>query len=153
MLKKGMKAPAFTLDDASGGKRSLAEILERGPALIALYKVSCPTCQLTFPFLERISKGSLQVIGISQDDERATEKFRKSYAPAIPALLDRDGQDFPASNAFGITHVPSMFLIEPDGTISMTSEGFVKREMEAIGERAGVAPFKPDEKVPEWKAG
>jgi peroxiredoxin len=153
MLKKGMKAPAFTLDDASGGKRSLAEILERGPALIALYKVSCPVCQLTFPFLERISKGSLQVVGISQDDERATEKFRKSYAPTMPALLDRDRQDYPASNAFGISHVPSMFLIEQDGTISMTSEGFVKREMEAIGERAGVAPFRPDEKVPEWKAG
>ncbi len=153
MLKAGTKAPAFTLDDAAGGKRSLDEILANGPALVALYKISCPVCQMTFPYLDRISKGALQVIGISQDDERATEKFRKSYAPDLPMLLDRDRQDYPASNAFGISHVPSIFLIEPDGTISMAWEGFVKREMETVGERAGVAPFRPDEKVPEWKAG
>jgi|SRR5580698_1522015 peroxiredoxin len=153
MLTAGMKAPAFTLDDGKGGKRSLAEILARGPALIALYKIACPVCQLTFPFLERISKGSLQVISVSQDDERGTAKFQKSYAPELPVLFDREHEDYPASNAFGISHVPSMFLIEQDGTISMTSEGFVKREMEAIGERAGVAPFQPDEKLPEWKAG
>jgi peroxiredoxin len=153
MLKAGMKAPAFTLDDGAGGKRSLAEILARGPALIALYKIACPVCQMTFPFLERISKGSLQVVGVSQDDERATAKFQKSYAPELPVLFDREREDYPASNAFGISHVPSMFLIEQDGTISMAWEGFVKREMEAIGERAGVAPFHADEKVPEWKAG
>ena len=153
MLKPGTKAPAFTLDDAAGGKRSLGDILARGPALVALYKVSCPVCQLTFPFLDRISKGALQVIGISQDDDRATDKFRNSYAPDLPMLLDRDRQDYPASNAFGISHVPSLFLIEPDGTISMAWEGFVRTEMEAVGERAGVAPFRPDERVPEWKAG
>jgi len=153
MLKVGTKAPAFTLDDAAGGKRSLGEILAHGPALVALYKISCPVCQLTFPFLERISKGALQVIGISQDDERGTDKFRKSYAPQMPMLLDRDRQEYPASNAFGISHVPSMFLIEQDGTVSMAWEGFVKSEMELVGDRAGVAPFKPDEKVPEWKAG
>ncbi len=153
MLKAGTKAPAFRLDDAAGGKRSLEDILSRGPALVALYKISCPVCQLTFPFLDRMAKGSLQVIGISQDDERATEKFRKSYAPELPMLLDRDRQDYPASNAFGISHVPSLFLIEQDGTISRAWEGFVKSDMEAVGQRAGVAPFKPDEKVPEWKAG
>ena len=153
MLKAGTKAPAFTLDDTAGGKQSLTDILACGPALVAVYKINCPVCQMTFPFLERISKGSLQVIGISQDDERATAKFQKAYSPELPTLFDRDREDYPASKAFGISYVPSMFLIEPDGTISKAWEGFVKREMEAIGERAGVVPFRPDEKVPEWKAG
>lgn len=153
MLKAGTKAPAFTLDDGAGGKRSLAEILKRGAALVALYKVGCPVCQLTFPFLDRIGKGGLQVIGISQDNERDTEKFRKACAPEMAMLYDRDREDYPASNAFGISHVPSMFLIEQDGTISKSWEGFVKREMESAGERAGVATFRPDEKVPDWKAG
>src|SRR5271170_859910 len=110
MLKAGMKAPPFTLDDAAGGKQSLTGILSRGPALIALYKVGCPVCQMTFPFLERIAKGSLQVIGISQDDERGTAKFQKAYAPGLPTLFDRDREDYPASNAFGISHVPAIFL-------------------------------------------
>ncbi len=153
MLKAGAKAPQFTLDEISGGKRSLAEILERGPVLLALYKVSCPVCQFTLPFLERLSKGSLQIIGISQDDERATAKFRQTYSPTLATLLDRASEDYPVSDAFGISHVPSLFLVEPDGKISLASNGFVKRDLEAIGARAGVAPFGPDDHVPEWKAG
>lgn len=153
MLKAGAKAPAFTLADASGAKHSLSDMLAHGPVLISVYKVNCPVCQLTFPFLERIAKGSLQMIGISQDDERATEKFQRSYSPHVPMLLDRDRDGYKVSNAFGVSHVPSIFLIEQDGTISTAWEGFVKREMESIGERAGVEPFRPDERVPEWKAG
>ncbi len=153
MLKAGSKAPEFTLDDMSGGKKSLSEILKNGPALLGFYKISCPVCQLTFPYLERISKGSLQVIGISQDDERGTEKFQKNHNLTMPVLLDRDREDYPVSNAFGITHVPSIFVVEPDGNISLAFDGFVKRELESLGARSGVAPFGPDDHVPEWKAG
>lgn len=153
MLKAGAKAPPFTLSDASGVKHSLTDLLARGPALVALYKISCPVCQMTFPFLERIAKGSLQVIGISQDDERATAKFRQTYSPDLPMLFDRDREGYPVSNAFGVSHVPSMFLIEQDGTISASWEGFVKREMETAGERAGVEAFRDQDRVPEWKAG
>jgi peroxiredoxin len=153
MLKAGAKAPAFTLADASGVRQSLAEILARGPALLALYKISCPVCQLAFPFLDRMAKGSIQLIGISQDDERATEKFRAAYAPDVPMLLDPAREDYPLSNALGISHVPSLFLVEQDGTISQAWEGFVKREMESFGERTGIAPFHPDDRVPDWKAG
>ena len=153
MLRPGTIAPAFTLDDLKGGKRSLEEILKGGAALIAFYKISCPVCQLTLPFLDRVSKGSLQVLAISQDDESGTKKFAEKYRVSLPTLLDREGEDYPASNAYGISHVPSLFLIEQDGRVSMAVEGFVKREMEAIGARAGLAPFHADDAVPEWKAG
>ena len=153
MLKAGAQAPAFTLEDMSGAQRSLADILKNGPVLLALYKIGCPVCQLTLPFLDRISKGSLQIVGVSQDDERGTAKFQKTYHVDLPMLIDREFDGFPVSNAFGITHVPSLFLVEPDGKISLASEGFVKRDLEAIGERAGVAPFGPSDHVPEWKAG
>lgn len=153
MLKAGLKAPDFTLADASGAPHSLSGVLARGPALIALYKVSCPVCQLTFPFLERISQGSVQVLGISQDDDRATRKFQKTYAPAVTMLLDPEREDFPVSNAFAISHVPSLFLVEQDGTISLAAEGFVKSDLEAIGNRAGAPPFRAEDRVPDWKAG
>ena len=153
MLKAGAQAPQFMLEDLSGAKHSLAEMLARGPALVALYKGSCPVCQLTFPFLERISKGSLQVVGISQDDERGTSKFQNNLSLTMPLLLDRESDGYEVSNAFDISHVPSIFLIEPDGKISTAVEGFVKRDLETIGTRAGVRVFGPDDHVPEWKAG
>jgi peroxiredoxin len=153
VLSAGAKAPGFTLTDISGKKHTLGEILERGPVLLALYKISCPTCQLTMPYLDRIVAGSLQVIGISQDDERGTQRFRKTYSLTMPTLLDREGDGYQVSNAFGITHVPSLFLVETDGTISLATTGFVKRDLEAIGRRAGVPPFQAEDHVPEWKAG
>jgi peroxiredoxin len=153
MLARGAKAPSFKLGDLSGREHELSGILAQGPALLALYKISCPVCQMTLPYLERVSKGTLQVIGISQDDERGTGFFRQKFGLTMPTLLDREEDGYPASKRFGITHVPSLFLVEPDGVISLTSEGFVKKDLEAVGKRAGVEPFRPDENVPEWRAG
>jgi peroxiredoxin len=154
MLKAGAKAPSFTLDDMSGGKHTLSGVLERGPALLVLYKIGCPVCQMTMPYLDRISHGSLQVIGISQDDERSTARFRSTYGVAnMETLLDDAGDGYPVSNAFGISHVPSMFLVETDGMVSLAVEGFVKRDIESIGRRAGIQAFHSGENVPEWKAG
>jgi len=154
MLKAGAKAPSFTLDDMSGGKHSLSQILEHGPVLLVLYKISCPVCQLTLPYVDRIARGSLQVIGISQDDERATARFKSNFGVThMETLFDRDRDGYTVSNAFGISHVPSMFLVEPDGTIALAAEGFVKRELESLGRRAGIETFHAGEDVPQWKAG
>ncbi len=153
MLSAGTKAPVFTLEDTSGHRQGLPTALSSGPALIVLFKISCPVCQLAMPYVERISKGSLQVIPISQDDERATERFRRSFGLTLPVLLDREEQGYPVSNSFGISHVPALFLVEPDGVISMSVNGFVKRDFAALGDRAGVETFRPEDKVPEWKAG
>ena len=90
MLEAGMRAPSFELKSLDGEKRSLEDILGKGPALLAFYKISCPVCQLTFPFLERLAKNdAVRVIGISQDDAKSTQAFndrvqmmRAQYAPA-----------------------------------------------------------------------
>jgi peroxiredoxin len=159
LLNAGAKAPGFTLTDLSGNAHSLDEILEHGPVLLALYKISCPTCQLTIPFLDRMahaphpSPSSLQIVGISQDDERGTRRFLHAYSLTMPMLLDREEDGYPASNEFGLTHVPALFLVETDGRISLATNGFVKRDLEAIGRRAGVEPFHAEDHVPEWKAG
>jgi peroxiredoxin len=153
MLPPGSKAPPFTLHDLNGVPHALAEMLLRGPVLVALYKISCPVCQLTLPFLARLAGSALQILAISQDGAAATRRFQARFGVSLPTLLDRDEDGYPVSNAFGITHVPSLFLVEPDGTISLATEGFVKADIEAIGARAGIPPFHQDEVVPQWKAG
>jgi peroxiredoxin len=153
MLSPGSKAPPFIVQDLDGATHSLTGILARGPVLLAFYKISCPVCQLTLPFLERIVKGSLQIVAISQDDAHGTRRFQKKFGVAMPTLLDREEEGYPVSNAFRIEYVPSLFLVEPDGTISLAFEGFVKADLETIGTRAGIPPFRQDETVPAWKAG
>ena len=154
MLKPGEKAPAFELESIGGGRRSLAELQHGKPVVVAFYKVSCPTCQYTFPFLERIGHvADLPVIAVSQDDAAATRKFNAAQGVTLPTLLDSAKEKYPASNAFQITHVPSLFLVEPDGTISWAVMGFHKQALEDLGERIGVAPFRPGEQVAEMKGG
>jgi peroxiredoxin Q/BCP len=154
MLEAGALAPSFQLKDLGGTAVSLEEILSKGPALLAFYKVSCPVCQLTFPFLERLAaSSSIRIIGISQDDPSATQGFNQRFGVTFLTLLDQAKENYPASNAFGITSVPSMFLVEPDGHIASAFSGFSKRDLDALGQRAGVLAFRADENVPEWKAG
>jgi peroxiredoxin len=139
----GAIAPAFD---------SLSGFLKKGPVLLSFYKVSCPTCQLAFPFLERISKGSLQVVGVSQDSPELTETFNDRFGVTFHTVLDTANAGYPMSNAFGITHVPALFLIEQDGRISYAGGGFNKAEVQSLGERAGVDVFR-GENVPAHKPG
>jgi peroxiredoxin len=153
-LAAGAKAPSFHLTGLDGSKRSLQEILSGGPALLAFFKISCPVCQLTAPYLERLAANNrVQVIGISQDDASATGGFMQRFGVTFPTLLDLSSEDYPASNAYGITSVPTQFLLERDGTISRMFAGFSRRDLEEIGARVGVSPFGPEDHVPEWKAG
>ena len=71
----------------------------------------------------------------------------------FPALLDEAAAGYPASNAFGLYSVPTLFLIEQDGTVSMSAAGFSKSDLETLGHRLGVAPFRQGERVPELRPG
>jgi len=154
LVAAGAKAPAFRLTGLDGSRKTLEQILAGGPALLAFYKISCPVCQLTAPYLERLAaNGAVQVIGISQDDAGATRGFMERFGVTFPTLLDLSSEDYPASNAYGITSVPSLFLLERDGAITRSFSGFSKCDFEEIGARVGVSPFSPEDHVPEWKAG
>ena len=150
----GARAPEFRLPRLDGGDISLAEIAAQGPALLAFFKNSCPVCQLTFPFLERLHQaGTLPVYGISQNDAGDTRAFAKRYRTTLPMLLDSEASGFPVSNAYGISSVPTMFLIERDGSIAQTVVGWRKQEIAALGATAGGSVIRPEDNVPEWKAG
>lgn len=154
MLQAGASAPAFELKDVASAVVSSQTLLERGPALLFFFKISCPVCQFAARFIERLAATTnYQVIGISQDDAASTREFNRLKGVSFPVLLDESRQRFPVSNAFGIYSVPSLFLIEPDGAITTAFTGFSKQDFEKLGARAGVAPFQPDEKVPAFRAG
>jgi peroxiredoxin len=160
----GDKAPGFSLQDSNGKDYSLSALLEKGPVIAAFFKISCPVCQFTFPFIERIhqrhGKGAATILGISQDDAKATKKFADEYGVTFPMALDESAKNYPASNAYGLTNVPTVFLIEPDGNVKIVGDGFDRKVLEEIAAslagRQQIAPgalFRPDERVPDHKPG
>jgi len=161
-LSAGAKAPAFALESADGKKASLTDALKKGPVVAAFFKVSCPTCQFTAPFLERLHESyageKFTLWGISQDDAADTREFCQEFEVEFPALIDERG--YPVSNQYGITNVPTVFLIAPDGKIQESCVGFSKNDLEKMAAAAaratGTPPtsfFKPGEVIPDFKPG
>jgi peroxiredoxin len=146
----GQSAPAIRLRRADGTVVELQHLLREGRTLLAFFKTTCPTCMLALPFLDRLNGAA--VYGVSQDDQARTEEFQREYGFQSPALYD-PADRYEASNTFGITHVPSMFLIEPDGQVSWSSVGFYRSDLEALGRMLGCEVFTPVDHVPAMKAG
>jgi len=161
-LTAGAQAPSIELPDTNGRRIAVSSLLHKGPVLLAFYKVSCPVCQFTLPFVERIHNAygsdKVSIIGISQDDAGDTKEFDAEYRLTFPSLIDEE--DYPVSNAYGLTNVPTLFLIQPDGTIAASFTGFDKQGLEGVSasfaDHAGkpaVAVFRPGESVPDHKPG
>jgi len=161
-LTPGTPAPEISLKDATGKLQSLESALKKGPVVAAFFKVSCPVCQFTFPFLERMRQtygdAKFTFWGISQDDARDTREFAEEFGAKFPMLIDDHG--YAVSNQFGITNVPSVFLISPDGNIQVSAVGFSKADLERIAAQAALTSgkpaqplFKPGEVVPDYKPG
>ena len=166
-LPAGTKAPDFSLpavfNGKDGGKFSLQATLKQGPVLAAFFKVSCPVCQYAFPYLERMYKArgekKLTIVGISQDNQRDTAAFLKEYGVTFRTLLD-DPNGYAVSNAYGLTNVPTLFLIGQDGQIEISSVGWVKQDVEDINRKLAGAQqtplppiFQPGEDVADFRAG
>jgi peroxiredoxin len=162
-LTAGVNAPEFALKTTGNKPFVLRDELARGPVVLAFFKGSCPVCQYAFPYLERLHQAygqkGYKLVAISQDDAKATAAFVREYGVTFPVLLE-DTQTYPASNAYGLTNVPTLFWIGGDGMIEVSSVGWNKSEFEEIARRvasAGKLPpapiFKPGEEVRDFRAG
>jgi peroxiredoxin len=150
----GTLAPGFRLAALDGGEVTLAELTATGPVLLAFFKVTCPVCQLTVPYLERLhQQGGLRIYGISQNEPVDTREFNRHFGVTFPTLLDSEDAGYPASNAYGISSVPTMFLVNSDGSLERVLEGWNRIDMAALGDRAGMILFHAEDNVPAWKAG
>ena len=155
MLTPGTTAPEIELLDLDGEVFRLADACKEGPVVIAFFKVSCPTCQMTFPFLQRLveaNRSKSQLIAVSQDSTGDTREFHQRLGVSMRTLVDAGPRYLP-SNAYRIDSVPSIFVIRNDGIIEMAFDGFNKAALEELGRRFGVETFREGERVPALRPG
>src|SRR5271165_4095666 len=150
----GTRAPGFTLSTVGGKHVSLDELLQKGPVVLAFFKVSCPVCQYAFPLIERVYRANqsagVTVLGISQDKLRDTQAFLREYGVTFPVALD-DPAKYTVSNAYGLTNVPTLFYIAPDGEIEISCVGWSKADVEAISQK--LAEHRKQAPAPLWHKG
>lgn len=163
-LATDVQAQEFSLTTTTGKSIILSETLKRGPAVLAFFKVGCPVCQYAFPYIERLWKNHktepVTFLGISQDNLADTEAFVKNYGVTFPVALD-DPKRYVVSNAYKLTNVPTVYLIDRDGFIRVSSVGWLRKELEDVNLQLSMMDpnqqrfqlFKSGEDIAEFKAG
>lgn len=163
LLSVGVQAPDFGLNDPGGNPHRLSDGLRAGPLILVFYKASCPTCQLTFPYLQKVfaeagKVSACTIWGVSQDEREETLRFGGQFGLQFPLLVDE--HPYAVSSAYGLELVPSVFIIESDGRIGLSDYGFNKATLSEISTKvaafANLPPvplFTPDDGLPAVRPG
>lgn len=150
---QGKPAPAFTLEDLSGKKVSLADY--RGKAvLINFWATWCTPCAIETPWLVELrnqyAAQGFEVLGISVDDidrgdpvklkeeKQGIARFVRKMQMPYPVLIDGDSIGQPYG---GLDVLPSSFFVDRNGNLVAEQMGVTSKEdieakiKRALGER------------------
>ena len=120
-------------------------------AVVVFFETDCPTCQLALPYLNLLRQDSVQVIGLSQDDERATREFVSQLKISYSVELD---SGLKISRAYDPHNVPTFYLLDESGQVQQTLVGFDKQGLNDLAAAVGQSPIAPaDDGAPAWKPG
>ncbi len=138
-LSVGVQAPDFTLSGIDGKQYSLSAALEQGPLLAVFIKTTCPVCDLTMPYLNRLTETygtqGWQLWVVSQDDQQTSRRYAQDFEATFPLVVDDPVDGWAVSRAYDPPATPTLFLIGPDGQVQFSGQGFSKADLNAIGER------------------
>jgi hypothetical protein len=150
-------ATPFTLPNAdlltSGGKVvSSSAMYAGGPTLVLIGHKDCKTTRQTLPFIDRIHKDGGRAVAMMQDSPAAAGAALAKLGLTLPFFSETD--PYKLSIDLGIVTVPTLLLIEADGTVSLTSEAFRRPDIEAFALRLGAPkPVIANDTMPGFKPG
>jgi len=137
---RGKPAPAFTLEDLSGKKLSLADY--KGKAvLINFWATWCAPCKIETPWLielrNQYGAQGFEVLGISADDldrgdaqklsedKRQIAHFVQQEHIPYPVLIDADSISQPYG---GLDSLPASFYVDRNGIVVAAQLGLISKE-------------------------
>jgi peroxiredoxin len=135
-IEPAASAPPFILPALGGGERSLPGDAGGLPVLLAFFRVSCDTCDVAFPYINRLREAypdGWHLWAVSQDTSERSAAYRDRFAITGPVLVD--DPDLAVSRAYDPPSTPALFLIGPEGGIEYVSEGFAKDDLNEISAR------------------
>ena len=162
VLDVGSQAPDFSMSTVEGKNFTLREALAKGPVVLAFFKVSCPVCQYAAPYFDRLYRAlrgsEVSVIGVSQDGPIETRSFMREFGITCEVALDDEKKHYAVSSAYGLTNVPTVFEIAPDGLIESSIVGWSRDRLSQIYTKhahsgGATSLYKTGEEVAEFRAG
>src|SRR5205807_7344499 len=120
-------------------------------ALLVFFETDCPTCQLALPYLNSLAQSSVQILGISQDDEESTRAFVQQLHISFPVEVDHG---LKLSRSYDPQSVPAIFLLDSSGHLVRSITGFDKAGLNDLAAELGQPPIAPEhDGNPAWKPG
>jgi len=90
--------------------------LAAGPAAVVFYKVTCPVCQMAAPKVEAFERAYPgHVVGVGQDPAEKLGAFGERFGMSIRSVPDLP--PYPASEAYRIEVVPTLFVVDDQGIV------------------------------------
>jgi peroxiredoxin len=125
--------------------------LRDGRRAVVFYKVTCPTCQVAAPAMERLYAVLPEAFtAVGQDPPEKLDQFAEQYGTSFTVIPDT--APYPVSDAWGVRTVPTLFVLE-DGKVSDVVESWDRDAWNraAVGltgtpvseEGDGLPPFRP----------
>jgi len=133
LIKAGATAPGFKLPDPSGEKHSLASY-EGNVVLLDFWATWCGPCKAAMPSIqaihEKFSGDKVKVIGLATWESGDPQAYMEENEYTYDLLLDADDVAF----EYGVTGIPTLVLIDQEGTVLHVGVGFGKGEKEHLTE-------------------
>jgi cytochrome c biogenesis protein CcmG/thiol:disulfide interchange protein DsbE len=122
----GRSAPALPRKALAGPPVTLGSLLGRAHAALVLFWASdCEPCQREASAVERFAQspaGRGRIVGVDygESESAAPRAFLRRYRWSFPNVSDPDGR---AGEAYGVTGLPTTFVIDARGRIRATLRG------------------------------
>ena len=136
MLETGALAPHFTLLGIDGKEYRLPNTVEGQPSLLVFFKTTCATCDLTFPYINRLSDTYPQgwhLWAIAQDPPAVAAEYATKHGISYPVLID--APDYDVSRLYDPAATPTLFLNDGRGRTIYSTHGFAKDDLNEISRR------------------
>jgi peroxiredoxin len=145
-IEAGATAPDFSLSGIDGDTYSLSDALSRGPVVLVFFKTTCGTCNLAFPYVNRLHDAypgdDWSLWAVAQDPPAEAGSYASTLGMTYPVLPDADG--YVVSKAYDPPATPTLFLIDRGGDVVQETTGFSKADLNslaaALAERLGAEP-------------
>jgi thiol-disulfide isomerase/thioredoxin len=123
----GRTAPGFSLATLDGGQFSLEE--QRGKTVVLSFWASwCTPCRYELPALQELSRERPDILFVAVNVDRdvvPAKRFLRGLDLSMPVVLDSNSE---ALGDYGVMSMPTMFLIDKNGTVQLAKTGFSKEK-------------------------
>jgi peroxiredoxin len=111
------RAPEFSLPSVAGDRVRLADLRERGPAVLLFVSEECPTCLLTLrrlaPLVSDLTEAGVRVAAVFEDPVEVAARVarRTGFGGAVLS----EPAPYEVSRAYSLQSLPTAVLVDRDG--------------------------------------